>query len=88
MTVVHRLTGYDKATERLAIEHDIPASKLKHAKELAGVRHEDVDATGSYPLSAIQARAMAKLVKQMINVDRYSWFLEPFDESSVEETAA
>lgn len=88
MTVVHRLTGYDNKTERLAIEHDIPASKLKHARELAGVRHDDMDAAGSYPLSAGQARTMAKLVNQVVNIDRYSWFLEPFDESDVEETAA
>lgn len=88
MTVVHRLTGYDKQTEWLAIEHDVPASKLEHAKELAGVRPEDTDATGSYPLSISQARSIGRLVNQMINVDRYSWFLEPFDEESTENTAA
>lgn len=88
MTVVHRLTGYDNKTERLAIEHHVPASKLNHAKELAGVRHDDVDAAGSYPLSADQARAMARLVNQVVDMDRYSWFLEPFDESDVEDTAA
>lgn len=88
MTVVHRMTGYDNKTEQLAIEHDIPASKLKHAKELAGVQPDDVDAAGSYPLSAGQARAIARLVNQMANIDRYSWFLEPFDESGVEDTAA
>ncbi len=88
MSVVHRLTGYDKKTEWLALEYDIPASKLRHAKELAGVRHEDIDAVGSYPLSISQARSLARLVNQMINVDRYSWFLEPFDENNAGNTAA
>ena len=88
MTVAHRITGYDNKTERLAVEHDIPASKLKHAKELAGVPLDDADAAGSYRLSTSQARAMARLVNQMVNTDRYSWFLEPFDESDGEETAA
>lgn len=88
MTVVHRLAGYDNKTDRLAVEHDIPASKLKQAKELAGVWHDDADAAGSYPLSAGQARTIAELVGQIVNVDRYSWFLEPFDESDAKETAA
>ena len=88
MTVVHRLTGYDQETERLTIEHGIPASKIEHAKELADVRHEDVYVAGSYPLSADQARAMAKLINQIIDVDQYHWFLEPFDENSAENHAA
>lgn len=88
MTIVHRLTGYDNQTERLAVEHDIPASKLKHAKEVACIPYEDMDATGSYQLNTGQARDIAMLVHKRIDVDRYSWFLEPFHESDAEDTAA
>ena len=88
MTVVHRLTGYDNKTEQLAIEHDIPASKLKHAKELARIPHEDKEAVGSYQLDLSQATGIAMLVDEKIDVDRYSWFLEPFDEDGSKETAA
>ncbi len=88
MTIVHRLIGYDNITELLVIEHDIPASKLKHAKELVRIPHEDIDAIGSYQLDGSQARDIAMPVFKRINVDRYLWFLEPFDESDVEDTAA
>ena len=88
MTVVHRLTGYDKKTEQLAMEHDIPETKLKYAKDVAGVEYEDMDAIGSYPLNISQTKAIAKLVGLIINVDRYYWFLEPFDQDGIENTAA
>ena len=88
MTVVHRLTGYENKTERLAIEHDIPASKLKHARELARIPHEDSEAVGSYQLDPSQATDIAMLVCKKIDVDHHAWFLEPFDESGSKETAA
>ena len=81
MTTVHRLTGYERKSEELVFEYDIPPSKLRHAKELANVPRSDPHAAGSYPLDASQTRQIARLVNQMVNVDRYSWFLEPFDES-------
>jgi hypothetical protein len=89
MTTVHRLTGYDKKTERLVFEYDIPPSKLRRAKELANVPRDDPSAVGSYPLDPSQARHVARLINQMVNIDRYSWFLEPFvEDPSIEAPAA
>jgi hypothetical protein len=89
MTTAHRLTGYDKETERLVFEFDIPPSQLERAKELANVGRDDPDAVGSYPLDSSQAGRVAGLVNQVVDVDRYSWFLEPFaDDGAIEAPAA
>ena len=45
--VVHRLTGYDRDTELLAIEHEIPQKDISRVKEIAGVGPDDPDAVGS-----------------------------------------
>ena len=78
MTVVHRMTGYDKRTERLEIEHDIPAERFSDVRALAHVPIEDEDAAGSYPLDASAARQLGWTLDKPVNLDLYDWFVEPF----------
>jgi hypothetical protein len=77
---IHRLTGYDRTTELLSVEHDIPAEHLARAKRLAGVALDDPDAIGSYPLDRKQARRIAHLLGTKIDLDSCDFFLEPFAE--------
>jgi hypothetical protein len=77
---VHRLTGYDRKTELLAIACDIPASDFLRAKEIARVGPDDPDAIGSYPLDQDQVNNIAKLLGSTVEVSRYDFFLEPFAE--------
>jgi hypothetical protein len=78
MTVVHRITGYDKRRGNLTFEHDIPRDKLRLVRYLARVVREDSESIGSYELTPDRAKKIARLIHRMINVEEYDWFLEPF----------
>lgn len=77
MTIAHRLTGYDKVTDRLVIAHEIPVSKMPQAIEIADVPATDRDAIGVYPLTREQALNIASFIETDINMERYDWFFEP-----------
>ncbi|HJU16020.1 MAG TPA: hypothetical protein VJ770_06090 [Stellaceae bacterium] len=78
--IVHQLTGYDRETELLAVEYDIPSRLLSEVKRMAEVSAEDPEAVGSYPLRRDQASNIAKLLGIHIDVDGFDFFLEPFAE--------
>jgi hypothetical protein len=78
MNAVHRITGYDKRSERLALEYAIPDERLSEVRELARVPREDADAAGSYPLDPEAASIVGLKIDKPLNVDAYDWFLEPF----------
>ena len=78
--IVHRLTGYDRKTELLAIECEIPVGDITRVKEIAGVGPSDPDAIGSYPLDQGQAERIARLLGSKINNDMCNFFLEPLEE--------
>lgn len=80
MTVVHRITGYDKRRGCLRFEHNIPIDKMRYIKDLANVEKRDDAAVGSYELAPDQAKKIARAINKMINVEGYVWFLEPFAE--------
>jgi hypothetical protein len=80
MTVVHRITGYDKRRGNLTFEHDIPQDKMRYVKDLAKVAKKDDEAIGSYELAPEQARQIARAINKMINVEAYVWYLEPFSD--------
>jgi hypothetical protein len=56
MSLVHRLVGYDRRTDRMKTRCDIPPDRLAEAERVAGVAPDDPDAAWSYALSATQAR--------------------------------
>jgi hypothetical protein len=76
--IVHRLIGYDRETEELAWQHDIPEAKLSVVKKIAKVDTDDAEAIGSYELTASQAREIAGIIQQPINTRKYIFYLEPF----------
>jgi len=78
MSVIHRITGYNKQTEMLEVEYDIPSERLNDVRAIAKVPATDADAIGSYPIEAGAAHRIARTIQQMIDLDRYDWFLEPF----------
>jgi hypothetical protein len=78
--IVHRLTGYDRKTELLAIECEIPVGDITRVKEIAGVGPSDPDAIGSYPLDQGQVERVVRLLGAEIDAERYDFFLEPFAE--------
>jgi hypothetical protein len=74
--VTHSLVGYDRLTERVAEEFDVPDAVLPRAKELAGVPAADPDAIMCYPLDASGARDLADLIKARIDAELRDYFLE------------
>jgi hypothetical protein len=76
--VAHSLVGYDRRTERLAEEFDVPDAVLPRAKELARVPEDDPDAMMCYPLDASGAHDLADILKARIDTERRDYFLEGF----------
>lgn len=79
MTVVHRVTGYDKRSERLERERDIPAEYVEAARKLADAPPNVSQAPGAFPLAEPSGRALARLLDFPMNFDRYDWFVEPIE---------
>ena len=76
--VTHSLVGYDRQTERIAEEFEVPDAVLPRAKELARVPADDPDAVMCYPLDALGARDLANILKAAIDPERRDYFLEGF----------
>jgi hypothetical protein len=79
MTIVHRLVGYDRGTERVAFEQDIPPELFDTAKKIAGVPASDPNAAYGYELTAMQARDLAGTLGAAISPNEMDFFLESFD---------
>jgi hypothetical protein len=77
---MHSLVGYDRLTERVAEEHEVPDSVLPRAKELARVPADDPDAIMCYPLDPSGAHYLAAILKASIDPERRDYFLEGFAE--------
>ena len=76
MNVSLRVTGYDKSTEALTLEHPVPDAVVFEAQTLAHVDPSD-DGWGSYPLEPSAAITLGLRMDWTLNVDAYDWFLEP-----------
>ena len=60
--ITHTLVGYDRLTERVSEEFEVPDAVLARAKELADVPADDPDAIMCYPLDAARAHALAEML--------------------------
>ena len=78
--VAHRLTGYDRDTELLAVEYDIPAGAFSKIKKIARVGPDDPEAIGSYPLNRTQIQKISTVIGSEVDFDRFDYFVEPFSE--------
>ncbi len=78
MTIVYRLVGYDKATERKHGEFAIPEERLAAVREIARILPAD-DGLGDYPLDDEQARTAARVLNVTIDCARLAYYVEPYD---------
>jgi hypothetical protein len=76
--LTHSLVGYDRATQRVADEYEVPDRVLARAKQLARVPAGDPDVMMCYPLGASEARDLADVLKARIDTERRDYFLEGF----------
>jgi len=77
MTVLHRVTGFDKRSEMIEREFNVPTELVGSAREIAEAPADWRDAPGAFELSVGAVRAMSALLKVSLDVDRFDWFLEP-----------
>ncbi len=68
--MTHKLVGYDRHTERVAFECDVPNYLLETTKQFALVPADDGGATGNYPLTKTK-------VFELIRRYDLDYFLEP-----------
>ncbi len=78
MRVRLQLTGYDKNTESVQVEYDLPDREASFVKQVAGVSSEDPDVLGSYPLTEQQVIQIAGVAGQPLNPRLYNYFLEAY----------
>ena len=76
MNVLHEVTGYDKRTERLSVEHPVPEGQSVSVRNLAQLTPED-DGVGGYPLDSAAAVSIGLQIDRPLDADLYDWFLEP-----------
>jgi hypothetical protein len=79
--VLHRLVGYDRQTDRMKVQFDIPDRLMPEAKRIAKVPAEDPDAAWSYPLTEAKARRLATLIGAHADPKDAEFYLEAFAES-------
>jgi hypothetical protein len=76
--ITHSLVGYDRQTERVAEEFEVPDTVLRRARKLARVPDDDPAAIMCYPLDAPAARDLADILRARIDPERRDYFLEGF----------
>jgi hypothetical protein len=79
-TVVHKLVGYSRSSERIEFEQKVPPRALEAVKLAAGVSAQDKAAVGSYPLNRMQARDVAGHIGCRLPNPNLDYFLEAFSE--------
>jgi hypothetical protein len=76
--ITHRLVGYDRKTERVVDEYDVPDDVLPKAKIIAHVPADDPDVAQCYPLAENEARDLAGFIQAQIAPFERDYFLEGF----------
>jgi hypothetical protein len=74
MKLTYKLVGYDRTTERVGAEYDIPADKVVTIKKYLGINDRDV---ADVPLDSGQAREIAHVLDVRLDLDNLDFFLEP-----------
>jgi hypothetical protein len=75
--ITHRLVGYDRATDQLAVEIDIPPLLETLCFKIAAVAYDDPGAVFSYCLNLQRLEILAFLLDLVVDPDRLEYFLEP-----------
>jgi hypothetical protein len=78
MRVKHRLVGYDRHTDRIKVQFEVPDHLMPEAKKIARVPADDPDTVWSYPLSDAKARRLAHLIGAKAELEDTEFFLEAF----------
>ena len=78
MRVIHRLVGYDRQTDRMKVQFEIPDHLMAVARKIAKVPADDPDAAWSYPLTDSKTRRLASLIGAQADLKDAEFYLEAF----------
>jgi hypothetical protein len=78
MSVTLQLTGYDKNTDIVQVEYELPLRAAEFVKQVAGVAAGDPEVVGSYPLTEQQVTEIAGVAGTPLNPRLYNYFLEAY----------
>jgi hypothetical protein len=87
MRMIHRLVGYDRSTERVMSQHDIPTQRLPVIKEIAKVPASDPDMIGSYILEDSEAKDVAGVLNVSIDATNQVFVVEAYDPTPIAKRA-
>jgi hypothetical protein len=71
------LQGFDRSTDELKIELHLSPVPIDRLRALFDVR-SDPEICDAYPLDPAKARALAPLVSEPIDTERYDFFLQRY----------
>jgi hypothetical protein len=71
------LQGFDRATDELRVELHLKAAPIGGLHALFDVG-EDVEMCDAYPVDAAKAHALAPLVSEPIDTEKYDFFLQRY----------
>ena len=78
MSTAFRLVGYDKASEHITVQHEIPDRHSGAAKNIAGIGSVDDADLEDCELGVSQADFMGRLIHKSVDTRRFDYFLEPY----------
>lgn len=76
MTVAYHLRGYDKRTEFVGVEFDIPATKLAFVKSLLPDIDEDPDLVEPHAIACEQVARLASELRFSVDPKAYDFYIE------------
>ena len=71
------LQGFDRTTDELRLELYLKAAPIDQLRSLFDVR-DDVGMYDAYPVDAAKADALASLVSEPIDTEKYDFFLQRY----------
>jgi hypothetical protein len=71
------LQGFDRATDELRIKLHLKAAPMDRLRSLFDVR-DDIAMCDAYPVDAIKAGALARLVTEPIDTEKCDFFLQRY----------
>jgi hypothetical protein len=79
MTIEAKIVGFDRSSDLVAFELDVPNAVLEQVKKIAKVPASDPDLLGSYPLSQQQIAMIADAAHARIDPAQCKYFLEAYE---------
>jgi hypothetical protein len=74
-----KIIGFGRASDRIEVEVDIPATALRTVMAIAEVPAGDPDLVGTYPLDERQTAMIADAVEVTVDPRKFTYFLEAYD---------